>query len=90
MENDLSPIRHIDRLNTPLIVAYGSLETPEFIRQSQAFAEAVAAAGKPVRLIVAEHYNHFEILDMLANPYGILGRAALGQVAADDRAPRGS
>jgi arylformamidase len=37
----------------------------------------VSAAGKPVELIVAEGYNHFEIFETLANPYGVLGRAAL-------------
>lgn len=87
MENDLSAIRHIDALNVPLVVAYGSLESPEFIRQSEEFAAAVERAGKPVQLVRAEHYNHVEILDTLANPYGILGRAALLQVAAYARGP---
>jgi arylformamidase len=74
---ELSPIRHLDRLEAPLVVAYGTLETPEFQRQARDFAAAVAAAGKPVRLIVGEHYNHFELPETLANPYGLLGRAAL-------------
>ena len=74
---ELSPIRHLDRLNAPLTVAYGTLETPEFQRQNRDFAAAIAAAGKPVRLIVGEHYNHFELPETLPNPYGLLGRAAL-------------
>ena len=37
----------------------------------------VEAAGKPVELLVAEGYNHFEIAETLGNPYGVLGRAAL-------------
>lgn len=74
---ELSPIRHLDRLGAPLAVAYGTLETPEFQRQNREFAAAVAAAGKPVRLLVGEHYNHFELPETLANPYGLLGRAAL-------------
>ncbi|HLY46593.1 MAG TPA: alpha/beta hydrolase [Stellaceae bacterium] len=73
----LSPIRHLDRLSAPLVVAYGTCETPEFQRQNREFAAAIAAAGKPVRLLVAEHYNHFELPETLANPYGLLGRAAL-------------
>jgi arylformamidase len=80
MENVLSPIRHIGKLSAPLIVAYGSNETPEFIRQSRDFAKAVADAGKSVQLIVAENYNHFEIIETLANPYGILGHAVLEQM----------
>jgi arylformamidase len=73
----LSPIRHLNRLRAPLIVAYGTCETPEFQRQNREFATAVEAAGKPVRLLVGENYNHFELPETLGNPYGLLGRAAL-------------
>ncbi len=66
----------------PLIVAYGTCESPELVRQSRDFAGAVAAAGKPVQLIVAENYNHFEVIETLANPHGVLGRAALEQIEA--------
>jgi arylformamidase len=80
IEQALSSQRHLDKLNTPVIVAYGTLETPEFQRQSRDFAAAVKAAGKPVQLVVAEGYNHFEIPETLANPYGLLGRAVLAQM----------
>jgi arylformamidase len=73
----LSPIRHLSRLYAPLIVAYGTRETPEFQRQNREFAAAVEAAGKPVQLLVGENYNHFELPETLGNPYGLLGRAAL-------------
>jgi arylformamidase len=73
----LSPIRHLDRLDAPLIVAYGTCETSEFQRQNREFAAAVKAAGKPVRLLVGENYNHFELPETLGNPYALLGRAAL-------------
>jgi arylformamidase len=73
----LSPIRHLDRLQAPLVVAYGTCETPEFQRQNREFAAAVESAGKEVRLLVGEHYNHFELPETLGNPYGLLGRAAL-------------
>jgi len=74
---ELSPIRHLERLQAPLVVAYGTCETPEFQRQNREFAAAVEAAGKPVRLVVGEHYNHFELPETLGNPYGLLGRATL-------------
>jgi arylformamidase len=80
MVEQLSPQRHIDGLNTPLILAIGTCETPEFQRQSRDFAAAVKAAGKPVELIVGEAYNHFELLETLANPYGLTGRAMLEQM----------
>jgi len=79
-EEALSPQRHIDRLTTPLIIAYGSLETPEFQRQSRDFAAAVKDAGKPVELLRGEGYNHFEFIETLGNPYSPLARAALGQM----------
>ena len=73
----LSPIRHLEHLQAPLVVAYGACETPEFQRQNREFAAAVEAAGKMVRLLVGEQYNHFELPETLGNPYGLLGRAAL-------------
>jgi arylformamidase len=80
MEEALSAQRHIDKLQTPLILAYGSYETPEFQRQTRDFAAAVKAAGKSAELLVGEAYNHFEMLETLGNPYGLLGRAALAQM----------
>jgi arylformamidase len=80
MEAALSAQRHIGNLNTPLIVAYGTYETPEFQRQARDFHAAVKAAGKPVELLVGEGYNHFEMLETLANPYGLLGRAVFAQM----------
>ena len=84
--NALSPIRHLDRLHALLIVAYGTCETPEFQRQNREFAAAVEAAGKKVRLLVGEHYNHFELPETLGNPYGLLGRAALELMGLPPRA----
>jgi len=80
MEQELSAMRHLDRLHTPLVLSYSTYETPEFQRQTREFAAAVKAAGKPVELLVGEGYNHFEMLETLANPYGLLGRAVLQQM----------
>jgi arylformamidase len=80
MEQALSPQRHLDRLSAPVIVAYASLDSPEFQRQSRDFAAAVGAAHKPVQLLVADGYNHVEALETLGNPYGLLGRAVLKQM----------
>jgi arylformamidase len=76
VEEALSTQRHLDRLAPPLTVLHGTLETPEFQRQTREFAAAVAAAGKPIKLIVADGYNHFEMMETLANPFGPFGRAA--------------
>jgi arylformamidase len=80
MEAALSTQRHIDRFTAPVVLAFGTLETPEFQRQSRDFAAALRAAGKRVELLVGSHYNHFEIVETLASPYGLLGHAALVQI----------
>lgn len=77
MEEQLSARRHIDRIHTPIVLCNGSLETPEFLRQSREFAEALQAAGKPVRYIVATGYNHYETGETIGNPYAVIGRAAM-------------
>jgi arylformamidase len=80
MEDKMSTQRHLDRLLAPIIVTYGTNETPEFQRQSRDFAAAVKAAGKPVELVAAPNYNHFEMNETLASPYGPNGRAALAMM----------
>jgi len=78
--DELSAMRHVERIGAPVTVVYGTLETPEFQRQSREFAEALRTAGKPVQLVVAEGYNHFEVMETLANPFQFAGRAALEQM----------
>jgi arylformamidase len=80
MEEQLSPQRHLERIVAPVVLVYGSFETPEFQRQSRDFSEALRRAGKPVELIFADGYNHFELAETLANPYGHVGRAVLKQI----------
>ena len=80
-EQALSPQRHLERIVSPITIVYGSLETPEFQRQARDFATALEQAEKPFQLVRAEGYNHFEIAETLANPYGPLGRAVLEQMA---------
>lgn len=77
MEQAMSSQRQIDKLRAPIIVTYGTNETPEFQRQNRDFAAAVKAAGKSVEWIEAPNYNHFEMCETLGNPYGPNGRAAL-------------
>ena len=79
-ENALSPQRHLERVNAPIVLLFGSLETPEFQRQSRDFADALTRAGNSCELVRCEGYNHFELTETLGNPYGPLGRAALAQM----------
>jgi arylformamidase len=77
MEEAISSQRHIEQLRAPIIVTYGTNETPEFQRQNRDFAAAVKAGGKPVELVEGQNYDHFEMCETLGNPYGPNGRAAL-------------
>jgi arylformamidase len=76
----LSPIRHVGRIASPVAVAHGEHESDEFRRQARDFVAAVEAQGKPVELIDGKDLNHFEIINTLAAPNGLLGRVALHQM----------
>lgn len=76
-EEALSPQRHLARINAPIVLLVGSLETPEFQRQTRDFADALTRARKAAEMIYAEGYNHFELAETLGNPYGPMGRAVL-------------
>lgn len=74
----LSPIRHIERIRSPAIVAYGDEESPEFKRQSRDFASALEEAGHPYELIELASTNHFEVITTMAEENSALARAAPG------------
>ena len=81
-EQALGTQRHIERFTVPVVLAYGTEETPEFQRQTRDFATALRAAGKPVEVLAGQNYNHFELVETLASPYGLIGRAARAQIDA--------
>lgn len=76
-EEALSVQRHASRVRAPLLVSIGSEESPEFVRQAREFAAAVGAAGGTATLVQGDNYNHFEILETLGSPHGVLGHAML-------------
>lgn len=80
MVDALSTQRHLEKIQCPVVVAYGTEETPEFQRQARDFAAAMEAAGKTVELLVGEALNHFEMQETFGNPYGLAGRAILAQM----------
>ncbi|MCF3648370.1 alpha/beta hydrolase [Synoicihabitans lomoniglobus] len=79
----LSPIHHLNRITGPLIIAHGTLETPEFKRQAREFHRAGQAHGLAAELLIIPESNHFETIETLANPYAPLGRAALRLMGLD-------
>jgi arylformamidase len=83
MVAELSPIRHAGTAGAPAIVAFGQYDSPEFQRQSKAFAEALRQANKPVQMVQGAGYNHFELMETAANPFGVVGRMILAQMQID-------
>ena len=61
-----SPIRHVARLDCPVLVAYGEAETDEHRRHARTFHAALQATGRTSTLLLAEGQNHFEVSRLLA------------------------
>ena len=78
-EHAFSPQRHLDRLGCPLVIAAAEFDTAEFRRQARDFA-AAARAGAAVRHIEGRGYNHFDFIETLADPQGVLGKLMLEQM----------
>lgn len=61
----LSPIERIAQMKVPLHLLFGSEESPEFIRQSLAYATALGRGGRLASCTRIEGANHFEMADQL-------------------------
>ena len=72
------------RISCPVVLAYGTKETPEFQRQTRDFAAALDKAGKPMQRLVADGYNHLRDHRDDGEPLGLIGRAALAQMKLAD------
>jgi arylformamidase len=63
-----------------VVLAHGERESPEFRRMAVEFDGALRGAGRPSELIVAPGLNHFEILETLGRPDGLLARVVRRQM----------
>jgi arylformamidase len=79
-EDEFSAIRHVDRVQCPLLVAYGERESPEFQRHARSFAAALTAAGRPATLLQIPDSNHFEIIASMTDPHAPLAVAVMRQL----------
>jgi arylformamidase len=79
-EIDLSPVRFINRLACPVVIGIGEFESDEFRRQAHMFTAQIKQVGRDVTLTEAPGLNHFEIIETLADPAGLLSRIALAQM----------
>jgi arylformamidase len=79
-ERELSPQRQLNRLGCDLVVASAEFDSAEFRRQAREFSAAARA-----NLIEGKGMNHFEIVETLGDPEGLLGGAALAQMGLSTR-----
>jgi arylformamidase len=75
LEDEYSPIRHLQRIKCPVTVAWAEKESAEFYRQSEEFAQKL---GAPT--LIGKGLNHFEIVETMADARSPLGRAALNML----------
>ena len=67
-----SPIRHVRKSPTQMILAVGLAESAEFQRQMDAYSAAFAEAGIRHDLVRCGGRNHFSIVDALCEPRHML------------------
>ena len=69
-----SPVHHLPEAGCPLVLSYGSSETPEFKRQSALLADAWRAKGGQADIFEHPDRNHFDIVFDLRDFDSLLGR----------------
>ena len=75
-----SPIHHLPQAGAPLIAAVGAAETPAFVAQNRAFAEAWQARGFEAAVMEIEGLHHYNVVSEMGRPGSALTQAALAQM----------
>jgi arylformamidase len=73
-------MRHLDRVRCPVLVGYGSNESPEFKRHGREFGAALRRAGLASTLVELEGCNHFEVVAGLQDPASQVSRAVIAHI----------
>ena len=79
-EDEMSAIRHLDRIRCPILVAYGANESPEFRRQGREFAAALKARNLSGKELVLPGCNHFEGIRLMMDPHSTLAQSVRAQM----------
>ncbi len=75
-----SPLLHMPKSPTPLIMAVGALESDEWRRQTSDYVAAFRSRGWPVEHIVVPGHDHYSILGPFEDPSHALHAAVLRQM----------
>ena len=76
----MSTQRHLDKLRTPVDRHPRHRRDAGVPAAEPRLRRRREGRGMPAELVVAQHYNHFEMGESLGNPYGPNGRAALAMM----------
>jgi dipeptidyl aminopeptidase/acylaminoacyl peptidase len=57
--SEISPIEHIDQVKVPVLLIHGRDDTVVPLAQSEAMADALKKAGKPVELVIQKGGDHW-------------------------------
>jgi arylformamidase len=79
LEEELSPLRHVERIPCPVSVAWAQNDAEEFRRQSSDFGSALEETL--LEKFEVPGTNHFEIVETLGDPGSRVCRAALNMLA---------
>lgn len=76
----LSAMRHLDKIACDVLVVFGDKETPEFQRQSNEFATALAGMGRLAGRIMLPGRNHFVVPEELNDAKTQVAQAVLAMM----------
>jgi arylformamidase len=80
-ESAASAMRHLGRIRCPVAVAWSIGDSPEFRRQAEVFAAALAGMGRLASRTEVFSPNHFEEPRQLADPDSVLSRVLFSLMA---------
>ncbi len=74
---DYSPINRIDKVQVPIIISWGALESPYMQEQSAAWAKKLQSVGKLAGVYRVPNKNHYEMPNQLNSAGTLLAQATL-------------
>lgn len=83
-----SPQHHVPKTAAPLILSVGGIESPEFHRQQDDYAQAWRAQGLECRVVTQDGGHHFDMIDRWSDENHPLFKAFMEMIASHAAVPR--
>lgn len=75
-------LNHHPATDAPQMVVVGGAETDEFHRQAKMYVDAFGSSSRPIELYVVPEVDHFDELNVLADPESLFFKKALALIEA--------